>query len=434
VERLRGAGFEALFAGGCVRDLLLGLEPEDYDVATSARAGEVEALFRRTVGVGAQFGVIKVLGEGGDTEVATFRSDGAYVDHRHPSKVRFSDARGDASRRDFTINGMFLDPETDEVIDHVGGRADLEARRIRAIGDPDARFDEDRLRLLRAVRFAARFGFDIEDATWRSIVAHADSIRDIAWERIGDEVVKILRDGAARRGFELLASCGLLEAILPEVAAMRGVQQSPEHHPEGDVFVHTLLCLEKLDSREHDVPVALAVLLHDVAKPSCAETGTDGRIRFFGHCERGAEMAREICRRLRRSGDTSEKVAWLVKNHLRHMQASEMRVSTLKRFLGEPEIESLLEVVRIDASSGSGDLTSWQYCVDRLAAFSAEEVRPDALLRGQDLIDLGYTPGPGFKRLLDEAFDAQLEGEFHDASSARDWLLRHHPPREDPDR
>ncbi len=430
VERLRGAGFEALFAGGCVRDLLLGREPEDYDIATSARASEVEALFARTVGVGAQFGVIKVLGDAGDTEVATFRSDGAYVDHRHPSEVSYTDAKGDAARRDFTINGMFLDPATGEVTDYVEGRADLDARCIRAIGDPKARFDEDRLRLLRAVRFAARFDFEIEQSTWRSIVEHASTIRDIAWERIGDEIVKILCDGSARRGFELLAGSGLLDAVLPEVAAMRGVEQSPDHHPEGDVFVHTLSCLEKLVPSQHDAPLALAVLLHDVAKPLTAAKAAGGRITFHGHCERGADLSREICRRLRQSGATTERVSWLIRNHLRHMQARDMRVSTLKRFLGEPWIESLLELIRIDASSGSGDLSTWQFCTDRLAALPTEEVRPAPLLGGQDLIDLGFAPGPGFKVLLDEAFDAQLEGEFDDAPGARDWIMaRHSPPK-----
>ncbi len=426
VERLRAKGFEALFAGGCVRDLLLGREPEDYDVATSARASQVEALFARTVGVGAQFGVIKVLGDAQDTEVATFRTDGEYVDHRHPSEVSFSDAKGDAARRDFTINGMFLDPATDEVTDYVGGRADLEAGRIRAIGDPAARFDEDRLRLLRGVRFAARFGFEIERGTWNSIVDHAETIRDIAWERIGDELVKILREGSARRGFGLLAESGLLEAVLPEVAAMRGVEQSPDHHPEGDVFVHTLLCLEKLDPAAHDVSLALAVLLHDVAKPLTAETGADGRITFYGHCERGADLSRGICRRLRQSGDTTERVSWLIRNHLRHVQAPEMRVATLKRFLGEPWIEALLELVRIDISSGSGDLSTWQFCVERLAAFPREEVRPAPLIRGRDLIDLGYAPGPRFRAFLDEAFDAQLEGAFDDPATARQWLAARH--------
>ncbi|MBM4266516.1 MAG: CCA tRNA nucleotidyltransferase [Deltaproteobacteria bacterium] len=427
--KLRRAGYEALFAGGYVRDRLLGVEGTgDIDVATSAPPAVVQKLFRRTVDVGIQFGVVRVLEDGLDTEVATFRSDGAYPDHRHPAEVHFTDPRGDASRRDFTINGMFLDPETDEVLDFVGGRADLETGVIRAIGDPEARFDEDRLRLLRAVRFAARFGFSIEPRTWESLVGHAGSIRQIAWERIGDEIVKILREGRARRGFELLAESGLLDAVLPEVSAMRGVAQSPEHHPEGDVLVHTLLCLEKIESERHDEALALAVLLHDVAKPMTASRGDDGRIRFYGHCEQGGAMAREIVRRLRRSRETGERVAWLIENHLRHIEAPRMRVATLKRFLGEPDIESLLELVRIDASSASGDLAPWRFCVDRRAELSCEEIRPAPLLRGRDLLELGYSPGPSFRALLDEALDAQLEGVFASREDARAWVVRNHPP------
>lgn len=422
VSRLREAGYEALFAGGCVRDLLLGREPHDYDVATSAPVSAVEKLFDRTVSVGAQFGVVKVLGNVGDVEVATFRRDGPYHDSRHPAEVYPADARGDAERRDFTINGMFLDPETGRVDDFVGGRDDLEAGRIRAIGTPAERFGEDRLRLIRAIRFAARFDFEIEAATWASIRELANTITGIAWERIGDEVEKILTEGRAARGLKLLAESGLLAEILPELAAMQGVEQSPEHHPEGDVFVHTCLCLEKIDPARHDAVLAFAVLLHDVAKPPCFERGEDGRIRFHGHCELGAEMALEICRRLRRSGDMGERVAWLVRNHLRPMDASRMRLARLKRFLGEPDIDLLLELLFIDASSGSGDLTDWQFCIDRKAEFSRIELKPSPLLGGRDLIALGLQPGPLFRALLDEALDAQLEGEFVDLEGARRWL------------
>lgn len=428
VARLRSAGHEALFAGGCVRDLLLEREPEDYDVATSAKADEVEALFDRTVGVGAQFGVVKVLGGAGETEVATFRSDGSYLDHRRPSEICFTDAKGDASRRDFTINGMFLDPTSGDVLDFVGGRQDLAAGVIRAIGDPGDRIAEDRLRLLRAVRFAARFGFRIEVETWQSLKSRASSIRDIAWERIGDEITKILREGEARRGFELLADSGLLEFVLPEVAAMRGVEQSPDHHPEGDVFVHTMMCLEKLDPKVHGGALALAVLLHDVAKPMTAETRPDGRITFYGHCEKGAEVARDVCRRLRQSGETTDRVVWLVANHLRHLQAPEMRVAKLKRFLGEPWIEDLLALIRIDVSSGSGDLKTWQFCVEKLRSLPLHEVRPPPLLRGKDLIELGHEPGPSFKSVLDAAYDAQLEGVFGDRETAREWVAEHFLP------
>ncbi len=432
VRRLREAGYEALFAGGCVRDLLLGIEPEDYDVATSAPGEEVQRLFPRTVPVGVQFGVVLVLEDGEQIQVATFRRDDVYLDHRHPVSVRFSDERGDAERRDFTINGMFLDPLTGEVRDWVGGREDLRRGVIRAIGDPFARFDEDRLRLLRAIRFAARFNYTIEPATWDAICKLAKTIVGIAWERIGDEIVKILREGGARRGFELLSESGLLAVLLPEVEALRGVEQSPDHHPEGDVFTHTMLCLEKLEPR-HGEALALAVLLHDVGKSACMERRPDGRVTFHGHCERGAEMTLEIARRLRRSRETAERAAVLVEQHLRHLQAPTMRLATLRRFLAQPHIDDLLELVRIDALSGSGDLTTYEFCVKKKDELAREERLPEPLLRGRDLIDLGYRPGPRFREILERAFDAQLEGELDSTEAARAWALRHHPP-DGPDR
>jgi poly(A) polymerase len=427
VARLRDAGHQALFAGGCVRDLLLGIEPDDYDIATSAPASVVQQLFPRTVPVGVQFGVVIVLEDGEPFQVATFRRDGAYVDHRHPVSVEFSDARHDAERRDFTVNGMFLDPATDQVIDHVGGRADLDAGIIRAIGDPYARFGEDSLRLLRAVRFAARFGWTIEPATFAAIRALAGTVTGIAWERIGDEIVKILTEGHARRGFELLDESGLLGEVLPEIAALRGVAQSADHHPEGDVFTHTLLCLEKLESERHGEALALAVLLHDVAKPQCAVLQPDGRITFHGHCERGAPIAEAVVERLRRSRDVTDRVAWLVQHHLRHLDAPKMRVAKLKRFLAEPWIEDLLELVRIDSLSASGDLTLYELCRAKRSELLAEEPLPAPLLRGRDLIALGHRPGPRFRQILDEAFDAQLEGELANEADARDWVRRRHP-------
>lgn len=427
VRRLRRAGHQALFAGGCVRDELLGIDPDDYDIATSAPASVVQQLFPRTVPVGVQFGVVLVLQDGDPFQVATFRRDGAYVDHRHPVSVEFSDARHDAERRDFTINGMFLDPESGEVIDYVGGRADLAAGVIRAIGDPYARFDEDRLRLLRAVRFAARFGWGIEPATFTAIARLAPSITGIAWERIGDEIVKILTEGRARRGFELLADCGLLDVLLPEVAALHGVQQSPDHHPEGDVLTHTMLCLEKLEAGRHDEVMGLAVLLHDVAKPACAERRPDGRITFHGHCERGAAIAEEICLRLRRSRETAERVAWLVGHHLHHVQAPQMRLAKLKRFLGLEHIEQLLELTRIDTLSASGDLSAYDFCVVKRAELLDEEPLPEPLLRGKDLIELGHRPGPRFREILERAFDAQLEGDITTADAARAWLRERYP-------
>ncbi|MFM7735272.1 MAG: CCA tRNA nucleotidyltransferase [Alphaproteobacteria bacterium] len=431
VARLRAAGHEALFAGGCVRDLLLGREPLDYDVATSAPSPEVQRIFPRTVPVGVQFGVVLVLEHGEKIEVATFRSDGRYVDHRHPVEVTPSDARGDAQRRDFTVNGMFLDPERPgEPIDFVGGRADLERGVLRAIGDPRARFDEDRLRLLRAVRFSARFGWEIEPGTRAAIESLAPTVTTIAWERIGDEIVKILLEGGARRGFEMLEATGLLAAVLPEVAEMRRVEQSPDHHPEGDVLTHTMLCLGRIEPSRHPEHVALSLLLHDVEKRSCAERRPDGRITFHGHCERGAETAAAIVRRLRRSGDVEQRVEWLVRRHLSHVDAPRMRTSTLRRFLGEPWVDDLLEVVRIDALSGSGDLGPWEFCRASREALPARATLPEPLLRGRDLLDLGYPAGPRLGEILDRAFDAQLEGEIADPAQARSWALRHFPPGE----
>jgi poly(A) polymerase len=419
VHTLRDHGFTAYLAGGCVRDKLLGVEPKDFDVATSARATDVQRLFDRTMPVGAQFGVVLVMRNGHAIEVATFRSDGVYLDGRHPVSVRFSDAREDALRRDFTINGMFYDPVTEQVIDYVGGREDLAARVIRAIGDPHARFAEDRLRMLRAVRLAARLHFTITPETCAAIQELAPTIVDIAWERIGDEIVKILSEGGARRAFSLLSELGLLRAILPEIEAMRGVEQSPDFHPEGDVFVHTLLLLDKLDQPSETL--ALGALLHDVAKPLC-QARKGERVTFYGHCEKGAEMAIAICQRLKRSRTTWERVAYLVKNHLRLLHAQAMRPATLKRFLREDGIEELLELARIDALSSSGDLRPYEFCRRQLAELGPAQIAPPRLLTGHDLIQLGLSPGPRFKEILNAVEDAQLEGRLLTREDALAWV------------
>ena len=412
VGRLRGAGHVALFAGGAVRDRLLGLTPRgDVDVATSARPEEVQRLFASTVAVGAQFGVVLVVEDGERIEVATFRADDAYLDGRHPTSVRYTTPEEDAARRDFTVNGMFLDPETGEVLDFVGGRRDLEARTVRAIGDPRKRFAEDKLRLVRAVRFAARLDFEIEAATLAAIREMAPEIRQVSAERIGDEVVKLATEGRSRRGLELLSETGLLREVLPELEATKGVEQGREHHPEGDVFTHVTIAMGHLDAspRRSEV-LALGVLLHDVAKPECA-VKRDDKITFYGHCERGAEMALEILRRLRRSNDVAERVAWLVRNHLRHLNAPSMRLATLKRFLREDGIEDLLELCRIDALAANGDLTLWRFCRERLDSLGEEEMKPRPLVGGRDLIALGYAPGPRFREILEAVEEAQLEGE-----------------------
>ena len=420
--RLRGAGYSAYLAGGCVRDRLLGREPQDFDIATDAPAARVQELFPRTVPVGVQFGVVLVLIEDVPVEVATFRADAAYLDGRHPSSVRFSTPEEDARRRDFTINGMFIDPVTDTVIDLVGGQADLHAGIIRAIGDPTARLHEDRLRMLRAVRFAARLGFTIEPATFAAIQDAAPLITDIAWERIGDEVVRMLTDseaGSARRSFELLDTTGLLAPILPEVAAMHGVEQSADYHPEGDVFIHTLGLLEQLTHPSE--ALALGALLHDVAKPRCAQR-TETRITFYGHCELGGEMAVAVCQRLRCSRDTWERVEYLVRNHLRLLHAPEMRLSTLKRFLGADGIGELLQLARMDAMASNKDLFYYNFCQQKLEELGAAAIKPTPLLRGRDLLDLGFVPGPQFTRILTAVSEAQLDGTLKTQEEAVAWV------------
>jgi poly(A) polymerase len=409
----------AYFAGGCVRDRLLDLEPKDFDVATNARAEVVQQLFPNTVPVGIQFGVVLVVNDGTPCEVATFRSDGVYIDGRHPTSVHFGNAQADAQRRDFTINGMFYNPLTDEVIDYVGGRDDLRAGVIRAIGDPYARFAEDRLRMLRAVRLAARLDFAIAPDTFAAIRDLASTIGDIAWERIGDEIVKIVTGRGAKRAFELLSESHLLTVVLPEIETMRGVEQSPDFHPEGDVFVHTLLLLDNLDQPTETL--ALGALLHDVAKPLC-QVHNAHRITFYGHCEKGADMAVDICQRLKRSRETWERVAYLVKNHLRLLSAPEMRTATLKRFLREEGFAELLELARLDALASSGDLRPYHFCREQLIALAPEQIAPPRLLSGHDLMALGIPPGPRFKEILGAVEDAQLEGQLHTREEALAWV------------
>jgi tRNA nucleotidyltransferase/poly(A) polymerase len=425
VRRLRVAGHEAYLAGGCVRDRLRGREPLDYDVATSAPPEVVQRLFRRTVPVGVQFGVVLVVERGVRFEVATFRSDDAYVDGRRPSAVRFGSAREDAARRDFALNALFEDPLTGEILDFVGGIADLRGGLIRAIGDPRARIAEDRLRMLRAVRFAARLGFAIHPETRAAIVAAASTLPDIASERIGDEVVKILTEGGARRGFELLAETGLLEVVLPEVAAMRGVAQSPDHHPEGDVWTHTLMLLDQLPAGAPET-LALGALLHDVAKPLCVGRKGD-RITFYGHPTLGAEIAVAICQRLRRSRETWERVEYLVRHHLRLVQAPEMRLSTLKKMLAEEGFDELARLARLDALASSRNLGFVLFCERRKAELGAEALRPPPLLRGADLLAMGYTPGPRVGEILRALEDAQLEGEIATRAAAMAFVRDRYP-------
>jgi poly(A) polymerase len=426
-EKLERHKHQALLVGGCVRDLLLGHEPADYDVATDATPVEVAGLFPESVAVGAQFGVILVPQDGLKVEVATFRSDVGYSDGRHPDRVVYSKTpREDVQRRDFTINGLLMRHDTGDVLDFVGGQKDLDAGIVRAIGDPDRRFAEDKLRMMRAVRFAARFGFEVEEATFGSIRRQASEIRQVSPERLREELTKMLTEGAARRAFELLEENWLLGLVLPEIAAMKGVEQPPEFHPEGDVWTHTRLMLEKLEKGVSPT-LAWGVLLHDVGKPptfqSAAETGN--RIRFNHHVEVGVRMAEGICRRMRFSNDELEQITALVANHMRFGHVGSMRKSTLKRFVRLPKFPEHLELHRLDCLSSHSHLDAYEFVQRFLDETPPEQVRPARLLTGDDLLAMGYHPGPQFAQILRGAEDAQLEGQIATKEEAKEYVLRH---------
>jgi poly(A) polymerase len=429
VRTLRGHGYKAYLVGGCVRDLLLGREPADYDVSTDATPDEVMHLFPRTWAVGAQFGVVLVPVDDDASkvvEVATFRSDGLYTNGRHPDQVTYTrDPKEDVQRRDFTINGLLLDPLSNEVLDYVGGRADLNAGIIRTIGPPERRFAEDKLRMLRAVRFAARFGYQIDPATFEAIRALRSEIHQVSRERVRDELVKMLTEGHARRAFELLDQTGLLKEVLPEVDRMHGVEQPPQFHPEGDVWVHTLLLLEGLPEKASPT-LAMGALLHDVGKPPTFRVAPD-RIRFDGHVEVGVKMAEQICHRLRFSNHDIEQIALLVANHMRFADVREMKPSTLKRFFRLPRLDEHLELHRLDCLASHRDLSLYNFVRQKLAELPAEQIRPQPLLTGDDLIAMGYKPGPQFKEILAAVEDAQLEGRIADPEQAREFVRREFP-------
>jgi poly(A) polymerase len=424
---LRGAGYQAYLVGGCVRDILLGRAPADYDVTTDATPDRVEQIFPNSLTVGAQFGVVVVIAESSQenlqVEVATFRSDVGYSDGRHPDAVVYAkSAEADVKRRDFTINGLLLDPKTNEVFDYVGGRNDLRAGIIRAIGQPEQRFREDKLRMLRAVRFAARFGYLIELETLRAIQKLAAEVVQVSAERLRDELTKLLTEGAARRGFELLDETRLLPQLLPEIARMKGVEQPPQFHPEGDVWMHTRMMLEGLEPGCSPT-LAWGVLLHDVGKPPtfAPPAGPNGRIRFDRHVEVGTRMAEEICRRLRFSNADTEQIAALVANHLRFKDVPQMKPGTLKRFARLDRFDEHLELHRLDCISSHRNLENYEFMRRFLAETPQEQVHPARLLTGDDLIRLGLRPGPKFKEILETAEDAQLEGKIATHEEALRW-------------
>ena len=421
VRRLREAGHEAYFAGGCVRDRLLGREAHDIDVATSARPEEVQKLFPRTVAVGAQFGVIVVLEDGLEFQVATFRADGVYLDGRRPESVTFTTAEGDAQRRDFTVIGLFFDPVEGEILDFVGGVEDLRAGIIRCIGEPAERFREDKLRLLRGVRFAATLGFEMDPPSWIALKEMVPAIATVSAERIRDELIKIFVHPSRVLGFDLLDASGLLEILLPEVTRMKGCEQPPEFHPEGDVFVHTRLMLSLLPETV-SIPLVFSVLFHDIGKPGTFQRDETGRIRFNGHESLSAAMTEKIFERLRFSNAQTDDTVAAVKNHMAFKDVQNMRVATLKRFLARPTIDDELELHRVDCLGSHGLIDNYDFLLAKREEFSREPLIPPPLITGQDLISLGWKPGPYFKRILDAVQVRQLEGSLTSRGEAMDWV------------
>lgn len=421
VQRLHDAGYAALYAGGCVRDRLMGVEPHDYDIATDARPGQVQELFRRTVAVGAHFGVIVVLDGSYEFQVATFRNDGQYLDGRHPATVSFSTPEQDAERRDFTINGLFFDPLADQLIDYVGGQRDLEARVLRAIGNPADRIREDRLRMMRAARFATTLGFEIDGATWRAVCENARHINEVSAERIREELMKILLSPRRVRGFDLLDESGLLREILPEVEALKGCEQPPQFHPEGDVFKHTRIMLDLLPAQVSG-PLVLSVLLHDIGKPGTFSTDADGRIRFNGHDRLGAAMTERVLLRLRFSRAEIDATVEAVANHMVFKDVQQMRVAKLKRFLARPHIDDELELHRVDCTSSHGLLDNYEFLKARREEFASEPLIPPPLITGRDLIALGMKPSPRFAEILEAVESRQLEKTLTTREEALAWV------------
>jgi poly(A) polymerase len=430
VRKLRAAGHAAYYAGGSVRDLLNGKAPKDVDIATEARPEVVQKIFPRTYAVGAHFGVIVVLENDFQFEVATFRSDGVYLDGRRPVEVHFATAEEDAARRDFTINGMFFDPEKNEVIDFVGGRADLERKLIRAIGDPAQRFAEDRLRVLRAVRFATVLDFELDTATWDSVRASAASINEISAERIREELVRIFLSPNRVRGWDLLDASGLMKMVLPELEAMKGCEQPPQFHPEGDVFKHTRIMLDLLPA-EASLPLVFSVLFHDIGKPPTAMVDEEGRIRFNGHDRIGAEMTEAIMERLRFSRAEIDATVEAVRQHMVFKDVPNMRVAKLKRFMARPTFSDELELHRVDCASSHGMMDNYEFLLKKKEEFANEPIIPPPLVTGDDLIAMGMKPGPQFGEILEAVETRQLEGALKNREEALEWVKAEYPAEEE---
>ena len=421
VRALRRAGFEAVFAGGCFRYILLGETSSDIDIATNAPPRIIEALFEKTVPVGKAFGVMLVIIDGGKFEVATFRKDDKYLDGRHPETVSFATMEEDALRRDFTINGIFFDPLEKKIIDFVGGGKDIEGNLIRAIGDPERRFADDKLRMMRAVRFAARFGFKIDEGTFSAIKSHAGEIKEIPVERVAEEFVKILRAGNPRKYFNLLFETRLIDFVLPEVKALKGLNQPEEFHPEGDVLEHTIQVLENIYPGASD-ELLMGALLHDIGKPATFKTAE--RIRFDGHDRKGVEIAQVLLKRLRFSGDFIDRVLSLIGSHMRFMHVKDMKLSTFKRFISIPFFDEHIALHRADCLACHKSLDNLEFVQQKRDALPPETIRPAPLITGKDLIEMGLTPGPVFKEILSAVEERQLEGLLKDRDEALSFVKK----------
>ncbi|MCF7729769.1 MAG: CCA tRNA nucleotidyltransferase [Chthoniobacterales bacterium] len=417
LQKLRDHGYQAYFAGGCVRDMLLGLEPHDIDIATEALPEQIEKIFSRTISVGAQFGVIIVLQEDAEIQVATFRHDGTYSDGRHPNNVIFTNAEEDSKRRDFTINGLFYDPITKEVLDYVQGSHDLSLKIIRAIGDPEQRFKEDKLRLLRAIRFATTLTFEIDPATWEALCKLAPEIHVVSEERIRDEIEKIFLSPHRNRGFDLLDQSGLLKEIFPEIEDLKGCEQPPEFHPEGDVFVHTRMMLSLLPLKA-SLPLILSVLFHDIGKPSTRTVDMHGTMRFYAHDQVGAKMTEKILQRLRFSNKIIDAVVPAVRLHMSFKDVPKMRLSTLRRMMARPTFKDELELHRVDCTSSHGMLDNYELLLQKQSEFASIPLLPQPLVTGRDLMVLGLQPGPEFGKILQIVKEAQLENLIHTKEEA----------------
>lgn len=426
-KKISDQGYVAWFAGGCVRDQLLGIDPKDYDIATDATPDQMLEIFPKAKTVGAHFGVVLVKEHGVDFEIATFREDGEYQDGRRPDEVVFSSPEKDATRRDFSINGLFQDPITDKIIDYVDGKTDLKNKIINAIGDAEERFKEDHLRMLRAIRFATRLDFVISEDTWKAICRNAEALSTISTERIRDEFNLILAGPNLLRGFDLLMESKLMKHIIPEMYELIDCEQPPEYHPEGDVHQHVRLMISLIENKV-SVPLVLSILLHDIAKPKTQEwSESKNRFTFKAHAHEGEKMTREILLRLKYPNQTIDQVSIAVANHMKFMDVTKIRESKLRRFLGRPHFDQEQELHRLDCLASHGGLDNYNFIQETLDRYRDEPVMPVPYLTGKDLISIGHQPGKSFSEILTKAMDLQLENSIHSKEEAVAWVKSEYP-------